>query len=129
VLFGLVCVNAVLTYQRQKRLIEASLRNGLTDDDEIEEFSSTGAEEHVISANYGSSMYGGGIHTSRSQSKKKKKDTTKVVLSVSPKPSDGSKDLNRKRRDRRTDFHAFSIYIMTDTPVCIYVYLCIALIY
>lgn len=121
VLFGFVCMNAVVTYQRQKRLVRASslLRKNYTDDDS-EEFGSTGAEEHVISANYGSSMYGGGIHTTRSKTKKKKKtsETGAKAKSINPKPSDGRKDLNRKRHERRTNFNAFSLYIMTDTPVC-----------
>jgi len=110
VLFVLVCLNAVRTYENQKRLFlkESEGNDGM----EIQNYSA-GAEEHVVSQNYGSSMYGGSVHTSRTKSKKH--STSKAKLdNILPK-SDGSKDYNNKKGKNR-DFHEFSFYVITDTP-------------
>ena len=90
VLFVLVCLNAVRTYENQKRLLlEVVKESGGNDGMEIQNYSA-GAEEHVVSQNYGSSMYGGSVHTSRTKSKKH--STSKAKLdNILPK-ADGSKD-------------------------------------
>lgn len=86
-------------------------------DGTLEVSSSAGAEQHVISANYGSSMYGGGIHTSHGKTRKTPNQATRIAKleNINPKPSDGSKDMNLGRL--QGDFGAFSFYAMTDTPV------------
>jgi hypothetical protein len=128
VLFGLVCLNAVRTYHRQKEFVRFTLSSNDNDflDDNINQDGtisySAGAEEHVVSGNYGSSMYGGGIHTARSKPKTEPTRGARIVKlenNVNPKPSDGSADFNaRKPKAAETsDFEAFSFYVLTDTPV------------
>tara|TARA_B110001452_G_scaffold131973_1_gene109635 strand:+ start:238 stop:552 length:315 start_codon:yes stop_codon:yes gene_type:complete len=93
--------------------LEVVKESGGNDGMEIQNYSA-GAEEHVVSQNYGSSMYGGSVHTSRTKSKKH--STSKAKLdNILPK-ADGSKDYNNKKGKNR-DFHEFSFYVITDTPV------------
>jgi hypothetical protein len=128
VLFGLVCWNAIRTYYRQKEFVRSTLSANNNDfmDDSINQDGtisySAGAEEHVVSGNYGSSMYGGGIHTARSKPKTEPTRGARMVKlenNVEPKPSDGSADFNsRKPKAAATsDFEGFSFYVLTDTPV------------
>jgi hypothetical protein len=128
VLFGLVCWNAVRTYCRQKEFVRSTLSstdNDLLDDSITSEGTisySAGAEEHVVSGNYGSSMYGGGIHTARSKPKTEPTRGARMVKlenNVKPKPSDGSADFNTRKSNvaATSDFEAFSFYVLTDTPV------------
>jgi len=125
VVFGLVCWNAAKTYQRQKELVLSTLQQTNYEesfDDESENgiSYSAGAEEHVISANYGSSMYGGGIHTSRAKPKKTPTRGARMakLQNIYPKPSDGKKDFNvvKKKKIASSNFNGFSFYVMTDTP-------------
>lgn len=68
------------------------------------------------------SMYGGGIHTARSQPKTtptRGARMAKLENNILPKPSDGSADFNaRKPKAAATsDFEGFGFYVLTDTPV------------
>jgi hypothetical protein len=127
-LFGLVCFNAFLTYRRQKEFVRSTLmQNDIMDDTVNADGTisySAGAEEHVVSGNYGSSMYGGGIHTARSKPKTEPTRgarMAKLENNVEPKPSDGSDDFNARKPKAAasSDFEGFSFYVMTDTPVSI----------
>jgi hypothetical protein len=124
-LFILVCLNAVRTYENQKRFVQSKIAES-EHNDSLEIHNGAGAEQHVVSANYGSSMYGGSIHTSRtkSKSKSKSKPTDAVLLaklenSILPKPSNGSMDYitTKAGNNNPLDFNGFSFYVMTDTPV------------
>jgi hypothetical protein len=124
-LFILVCLNAARTYENQKKIVQSKIAES-EHNDSIEIHDSAGAEQHVVSANYGSSMYGGSIHTSRTKSKSKSKTTDAALLaklekekknSILPKPSDGSMDYITKAGNNSSDFNRFSFYVITDTPV------------
>ena len=120
-LFILVCLNAVRTYENQKKFVQSKIAES-EHNDSLEIHDSAGAEQHVVSANYGSSMYGGSIHTSRTKSKSKSKTTDAALLaklenSILPKPSDGSMDYITKAGNNSSDFNGFSFYVITDTPV------------
>ena len=120
-LFILVCLNAVRTYENQKKIVQSKIAES-EHNDSLEIHDSAGAEQHVVSANYGSSMYGGSIHTSRTKSKSNSKITDAALLaklenSILPKPSDGSMDYITKAGNNSSDFNGFSFYVMTDTPV------------
>ncbi|OEU22169.1 hypothetical protein FRACYDRAFT_232322 [Fragilariopsis cylindrus CCMP1102] len=119
-LFILVCLNAVRTYENQKKIVQSKIAES-EHNDSLEIHDSAGAEQHVVSANYGSSMYGGSIHTSRTKSKSKSKTTDAALLaklenSILPKPSDGSMDYITKAGNNSSDFNGFSFYVITDTP-------------
>lgn len=78
---------------------------------------SAGAEEHVVSSNYGSSMYGGSIRAAAT-TKKKKPPREITFQNIKPKSTDGSGDfIVRKSGPSTSDFNGFSFYVMTDTPV------------
>jgi hypothetical protein len=120
-----VCWNAVRTYKRQRDFVRSTLAEQTPD---VEQDSggtisySAGAEEHVVSSNYGSSMYGGGIHTARSQPKTtptRGARMAKLDKSINPKPSDGTHDFNARKKTQveSSDWNGFSFYVMTDTPV------------
>ncbi|KAL3904268.1 MAG: hypothetical protein SGARI_004997 [Bacillariaceae sp.] len=123
-LFALVCWNAVRTYQRQRDFVRSALEEQQQDDIVMEDGTisySAGAEEHVVSGNYGSSMYGGGIHTARSKPKTtptRGARMAKLEKSINPKPSDGSSDFNARKPKKvaSSDWNGFSFYVMTDTP-------------
>ena len=121
-LFLLVCLNAARTYRDQKRLVRLQIEERTRSDGEELHYSA-GAEEHVVSSNYGSSMYGGSIHAAASPGVKKRKPVRPVNFdNVRPKPSDGTKDYNTElqREDGKhppSDFGGFSFYAMADTPV------------
>lgn len=123
-LFLIVCLNAVLTYNRQKRLVRMTAGDGDKSEESLDLHYSAGAEEHVVSQSYGSSMYGGGIHTTRQKSKSKAASSStsasKKFQDIRP-PPDGTKDLNlkldKKHGGSKSDFGGFSIYVMSDTPV------------
>lgn len=125
-LFLVVCINAVLTYNQKKQIIVTIENGGGNSNNNDASSSSAGAEEHVVSQSYGSSMYGGGIHTTRSKSdalgSTKRNATRQAKLeNIYPRP-DGSQDLNLKLLEKpkggsKTNFGAFSLYAMTDTPV------------
>ncbi|VEU41382.1 unnamed protein product [Pseudo-nitzschia multistriata] len=117
-LFFLVCLNAIWTYKDRKRLVWLELQER-EQNDNIEIQYSAGAEQHVVSSNYGSSMYGGSIRAAESHKKKKKKKSARktTLENILPRPRDGSKDyIIRKPGNNSSDFKAFSFYVMTDTP-------------
>ncbi|KAG7352254.1 hypothetical protein IV203_008302 [Nitzschia inconspicua] len=126
-LFGCVCFNAFLTYRRQKAFVRTTLaanNNDLMDDSVNADGSisySAGAEEHVVSSNYGSSMYGGGIHTARSKPKTEPTRgarMAKLENNILPKPTNGTADFNARKSKAVaiSNFEGFSFYVLTDTP-------------
>lgn len=125
-LFGLVCLNAVRTYNQQRAFVRSALaENDLMDDSVNEDGTisySAGAEEHVVSGNYGSSMYGGGIHTARGKPKTEPTRgarMAKLENNIQPKPSNGTADFNARKPKAAasSNFEGFSFYVLTDTPV------------
>lgn len=122
-LFVVVCLNAVLMYNREKQMIFIAGGVDETGDDSLQGQYSAGAEEHVVSQSYGSTMYGGGIHTHRDKKKKPTESSpsaSKKFEKLQPAP-DGTKDMNlklsTKKGGSRSDMAGFSIYVMSDTPV------------
>ena len=129
-LFVGVCLNAVLTYNREKQLAILAEKESATaassDTDDVDGSNgiqySAGAEEHVVSSSYGSSMYGGSIHTHRDKKSKIKgsSSTSKKQPKIEPVP-DGTKDLalklSKKPGGSTTDIAGFGIFAMSDTPV------------
>ena len=117
-LFVLVCLNAVRTYQNQKQLLRLELHEREQNDNLKIQYSA-GAEQHVVSSNYGSSMYGGSIQAADSTKKKKKKPARETSFeNVKPRPKDGSRDyIIRKPGYISSNFSGFSFYVMSDTPV------------
>mmetsp|Transcript_60950 Transcript_60950/g.149240 ORF Transcript_60950/g.149240 Transcript_60950/m.149240 type:complete len:466 (+) Transcript_60950:234-1631(+) len=130
-LFVGVCLNAILTYNREKQLAllageeAAATASSITHDNDnglggIQY--SAGAEEHVVSSSYGSSMYGGSIHTHRDKKSKIKgsSSTSKKQPKIEPVP-DGTKDLalklSKKSGGSTTDMSGFRIFAMSDTPM------------
>lgn len=109
-LFLIVCLNAVRTYQEQKELVRSRL--------EVEsaetEITYSGAEEHVVTAGVGSSQYGGSMKASTVGTKKKNKYAGKLFNGIRPEPSGGTKDYINQHSP--SDFEGFSFYVMADTP-------------
>mmetsp|Transcript_5707 Transcript_5707/g.16331 ORF Transcript_5707/g.16331 Transcript_5707/m.16331 type:complete len:446 (+) Transcript_5707:152-1489(+) len=115
-LFVLVCLNAVRLYLDRKRVVRLE-RMELEKNDNLELLYSAGAEQHVVSSNYGSSMYGGSIRAADSTKKKKKPARETTLENIKPKPKDGSSDyIVRKPGKDLSDFNGFSFYLMADTP-------------
>mmetsp|Transcript_15759 Transcript_15759/g.32282 ORF Transcript_15759/g.32282 Transcript_15759/m.32282 type:complete len:447 (+) Transcript_15759:120-1460(+) len=116
-LFILVCLNAVRTYQNQKHLLRLELEER-EQNDKLKMQYSAGAEQHVVSSNYGSSMYGGSIRAADSTKKRKKKQARETTFeNVKPRPKDGSRDyIIRNPGYNSSDFSGFSFYVMSDTP-------------
>lgn len=110
-LFILVCLNAVRTYLNQKRSLQLKISESELKDS-LEIHYGGAAEEHVVSSNYGSSMYGGFVHAKKKNSIHTHGTRLSVIENVLPKASDGSNDY----AGNHSDFNGFSFYVLTDTP-------------